>query len=111
MRTALGIQALARHPKPLNRPTANQVFLHNCDRIFGLHAAVPNRLWIDYDHWTMLALIQAPGLVDPHRRPQPGGPCQLLQLRVQLALSIRGARPPRSVRRPCVVTNKNMALK
>jgi hypothetical protein len=36
------------------------VLLDNRDRIFRLHVAVPNRLWINHDHRTMLALIQAP---------------------------------------------------
>jgi hypothetical protein len=111
MRTAFGIQALLCHPQPLDRPSANQVFLDNGDRIFGLHAAVPNRIWINHDHRTMLALIQTPGLVDPHRRPQPGGLCELLQPCVQLTLSIHGARRPRSIGGPGVVANKNMALK
>lgn len=60
MRTVLGIQALLGHSQPLDRPPANQVLLDNRDRIFRLHAAVPNRLWINHDHWTVLALIQAP---------------------------------------------------
>ncbi len=60
MRTAFRIQALLCHPQPLHGPPANQVLFHNRDRIFWLHAAVPDRLWINHDHRTMLALVQAP---------------------------------------------------
>lgn len=111
MRAALGIQALIGDPQPLDRPAANQVLLHNRSRIFGLHAAVPDRLRIDHDHRAMLTLVQAPCLVDSHPRSQPGSLCKLLQLRVQLALSVRGAGWPRRIGRTSVVANKNMALK
>jgi hypothetical protein len=59
----------------------------------------------------MLALVQAPGFVDPHPIPQPCLFDQLLQPGVQFALSVGCAARPRRVGRPCVVANKYMVLK
>jgi hypothetical protein len=69
MRTALGIHALVWQAQPLHRPPANQMLLDNCNRIFRLYAAVPDCLWINHYRGTMLALIQATGLVDSYPGP------------------------------------------
>jgi hypothetical protein len=59
----------------------------------------------------MLALVQAQGLVDPHFARQAGIFAQLAQPRVQLALSIRGARGSRRIGRSYVVADKDVVLK
>jgi hypothetical protein len=60
VRAAFRIQTLICNSQPLDWPSANQMLLDNCNRIFGLHAAVPDCLWINHHGGTMLALIQAP---------------------------------------------------
>jgi len=91
MRATLRIQALLGNPQPFHWPTAHQVLLHNLGRIPRLYVAVPDPLRINHHRRSVLALIQAPCLVDPHLRPQPSGLGQLIQLRVQFAFSIATA--------------------
>jgi hypothetical protein len=59
----------------------------------------------------MLALVQAPRLIDPHPARKPSFFGQLLQSSVQFALPIGGARRPRRIGRPCIVADKNVAFK
>jgi hypothetical protein len=59
----------------------------------------------------MLALVQAPRLVDPNLRSQPCGLRKLLQLRMQIALSICGARWPWRIGWSGVVADKDVAFK
>ena len=91
------------------------MFFHNLCRIRRRHAAVPDSLRVYYYGWSMLALVQAPGFVDPHRTLQQSrlacSLCTLLQLRQQFALSIDGARWARRALRPAVLTHEYMMLK
>ena len=106
MRAGFGVDALIGQTQPLHGLAANQVLFHNLCRIFRLNVAVPDRLWI-HDHGRpVFALVKASGLVDPHLAGQPGFLGQLLQLRVQFALSI--GRTGRAWRTggTCVVTDK-----
>jgi len=77
VRAAFGIHALLGQPQPLHWPPANQVLVHNLHRILGAHMPVPHRLRIHHHRWPMLALVQASGLVNPHRRAQS---CRLGEL-------------------------------
>ena len=86
------------------------MFLHNFRGIFGLHVSVPDRLWIDDDGGPMLALVEAAGFVDPDGVSQARSLGELLQLRMQFALSIRGARRPRSAFRTGIMADKNVML-
>ncbi len=88
MRTALRIQALVCNAQPLHWPSAYQMLRHNLVGIFRLHIPIPDRLGIHHHRWTMLALIQAARLVDPYPAAQPGFFGQLIQPRMQFALSI-----------------------
>lgn len=110
MRAGLGIDTLIGQPQPLHRPAIHQVFLHNFRGIFGLHVSVPDRLWIDDDGGPMLALVEAAGFVDPDSISQARSLGELLQLRMQFALSIRGARRPRSAFGTGIMADKNVML-
>jgi hypothetical protein len=59
----------------------------------------------------MLALIQAKRFVDAHSGAEPGGFCQLLQLRVKFAFPIAGAGRARRIGGTDVVADKQMTLK
>jgi hypothetical protein len=111
MRAILRIHTLLSQPQPFHRPAAHQVFIHNLRRIPRLHIPIPDPLRINHHRRSVLALVQAPCLVDPHLRPQPRGLGQLIQLRVQFAFSVSTARRPRRTFRPHIMTNKHVALK
>ena len=51
---------------------------NNLFRIPGLYAAIPDGFRINHHRRTMLALIQASGLVDAHLASQAGGFRKLL---------------------------------
>ena len=111
MRTTLCIQALLGQPQPFHRPSLHQVLRHNLRGVPRLHIPIPDPFRINHHRWSMLALVQASRLVDPHLRPQTRGLGKLIQLRVQFALPVRTARRPRRTLRPHIMTNKHVALK
>ena len=110
MRTGLGVDARVGQAQALHRPAIHKVFLHNFRGIFGLHMPVPDRLGIDHNRRPMLALVEAAGFVDPDGISQARSLGELLQLRMQLALSIRSARRPRSAFRTGIMADKNVTL-
>jgi len=110
VRAALGIDALIGQAKPLHRTAADQVLLHDLRRIFGSHVAIPNRLWIHHHRGAVFALVQAACFVDPHLTGQARRLRQLLQLGVQVALSVRSTRRARSAFRTYIMANKDMML-
>jgi hypothetical protein len=110
MRAALGINACVRQPQPLHGSPVHQVFLHNFRSIFGLHMPIPDCLGIHHDSGAVLALIQATGLVDAHRAPQPRGLGQLLELRMQFAFTVRSARGARRAFRTGIMADENVAF-
>ena len=110
MRASLGIDACIGQPQPLHRATVDQVLLHNLRGIFRLNMSVPDGLGIHDYRGPVLALVQAEGLVDAHAGAQASGLRQLLQLCVQFALSIGGARGPRSAFRTDIMADKNVVL-
>ncbi|SPE27112.1 hypothetical protein SBA5_570004 [Candidatus Sulfotelmatomonas gaucii] len=111
MRARLRVDATLSQAKPLHRPPAHQVLLHNLRRIFRLHVAVPHRLGVHHHRGTVLALVQAAGFVNPHLGLEPCLSAQLLQPRMQFALAIAGAGGPWRIDRADVVADKNVALK
>ena len=58
----------------------------------------------------VLALVQAAGLIDAHLARKAGGLGKLLQLRVQIALSILGAGGPRRTGGTGVAADKNVVF-
>jgi len=91
VRARLGVDALIGKPQPLDRASIDQMLLHNFRGILRLHVPIPDRFRINHYSWPVFALVQAAGLVDPHRAPKARTLGDLLQLRVQFALSIRRA--------------------
>lgn len=110
VRTGLRIDALVREQQTLYRSAVDQVFLHNLRCIFRLHMPVPDRLGINHDGGSVLALVEAAGLVNPNGTSQTGGFRKLLQLCMQFTLSIGGARWPRSALRTHIMANENVVL-
>jgi hypothetical protein len=108
MRTALRIDALIRQPQPFHRSSVDQVLLHNLRGILGLHVPVPDGLRVNHYRRAVFALIETAGLVDSHRIPKARGLRNLLQLRVQFALSIARARWSRSTFRTGVMADKDV---
>jgi hypothetical protein len=90
VRAAFGINAFVGEAQTLYGLAVDQVLLHYFSGILGRHVAIPDCLWVNHHRWTMLALIQAAGLVDAHRVSQTRGLGKLLQLRVQFAFPIGG---------------------
>jgi hypothetical protein len=111
MRAALCIETRVGNAQPLDGLTADQMFLHNSHRVFGLNIAVPDCLWIYHHCWSVFTLIEAPGLVDAHHSGQPIVLCQLLQCSVKIALAVGGARWARCTLWAHVMTYKYVVLK
>jgi hypothetical protein len=87
------------------------MLLHNFRGVWGLHMAVPDGLRVNHNDRAVFALVQAERFVDAHRCAETGGFRELLQLRVQLALSIRGAGWPRRIGGTDIVADKYVAFK
>jgi hypothetical protein len=109
--TGFGVQAFIREAQALDWAAGDQMLGHNLGRVFRLHVAIPDGIGINHYRGTVLALVEAAGLVDAHFAGQPGGFGQLLQLRVQLAGPVGGAGRPRRTFGPHIVADKDMAFK
>jgi hypothetical protein len=110
VRAALRVQAPIGDAQPLHWPAGNQVLGDNLFGVFRAHASVPYRIRIDHDRRAVLALVQTAGLVDAHAASQSGIARELLQARVQLALSVARAGGTRRIRGADVVADENMTL-
>jgi hypothetical protein len=84
------------------------MFLHNLRCIFRLHMPVPDCFGIHHDRRAVLALIQTAGLVDANRVSESGCLGKLLQLRMQFALAVCGARGAGRAFRTNVMTDENV---
>ena len=111
MRATLGVDAPLSQSQPLDRTSADEVLLHDLGSIRGLHMAVPHSLRINHYGRPVFALVQAHGFIDAHRRAQPGGFRQLLQLGMEFAFSVGCAGRSRSIGGAGVVANKDVAFK
>ena len=91
------------------------MLFHNLRCVRCCHTTVPYSLWIYHYRGAMLALVQASGLIDPHRPLEQTCLTRrlgtLLQLREQLAFSIHSARWTWRAFRPAVLTDKHMMFK
>jgi hypothetical protein len=105
-----GVDALVCEAEPLDWTAVDEVFLDDLLGILRLYVAIPDGLRVDDDGWAMLALVEAAGLVDANRATEAGGLGKLLQLGVQFALSVGGARGARGAFRTGVVAYEDVVL-
>jgi hypothetical protein len=66
-----GVQTRIRQEEPLDGMSADDVFVNDPVDIALGHVPVPHGLWIDHDGRTMLALIEATGLIGADFTFQP----------------------------------------
>jgi hypothetical protein len=111
MRAAFRVHAPIGEAQPFHRPPANQVLGDNLFRILRLHVAVPHGVWVNHHSGTVLALVKAAGLVDPHLSAESSLARELLQPRMQAAGSIGCARWPRRIHGPNVMADKDVTFK
>jgi len=90
MGAGLGIDAGVGNAKALDGMSVDQVLFDDLGSVLGFDAAIPHGFWIDDDGGTVLALVEAEGLVDADIG-QACSFCKLLQLGEDFALSIRCA--------------------
>jgi hypothetical protein len=110
MGASFGIHARVGEAQAFHWTAIDQVLLHDLLGIAGLHVAVPHCLGIDDDRRAVFALIEAEGFVDPHSVAEAGRFGDLLQLRVQFALAVSGARGAGSTFRTGVMADKDVVL-
>jgi hypothetical protein len=77
MRARLGIDALIGDAQSFYGTPVNQVFLDDLGRVFRLHAAIPDRVRINYHRRSVFALIETARFVDPHCGAKTGSLRQL----------------------------------
>ncbi len=94
----------------LYRTAGNQVLGNDGFGIFRANVAIPDSLRIDDHHGAVLALVKAAGFVDAHTSGESGVFQQLLQARVQVALSVARTGRPRGFRWPHIVADKNVTF-
>ena len=111
MRAGFCVQAFVGDAQAFNRAPADEMLLHNRFRVYRAHVAVPDSLRVAHHRGTVFALVQAAGLVDAHPAGKSCFLGQLLQARVQIALSIGGATGPRRVSRARVMADEDVMLK
>ena len=110
MRAAFGIQAFFDQAQALNWFSAHQMLRDNGFGIFRRDMAIPDSFRINHDHRSMLALVEASGLVDSHACAQPRGFAQQLQLGMKITLSILGAGCSGRSGGTLIMTNEDMAF-
>jgi len=110
VRAVFCVDALIGQAQTFDRPPGDQVLGDNLRRVFRLDVPIPDRLGVNDDYRSVLALVKAAGFVDAHLAAQPSGLGQFLQLRVQLAGPICGARGPRRTLGPDVVADKDVVF-
>jgi hypothetical protein len=110
MGAGFGVHACVWQAEAFHGTAVDQVLLDDLRGIFRLHVAVPNCLGIDDDRGAVFALVEAEGFVDPHSVAEAGRFGDLLQLRVQFALAVSGARGSGSAFRADVVADKDVVL-
>jgi hypothetical protein len=111
MRAGLGVDAGVGQSEPLDGAAGNQMLANDFGGVFGLNVAVPDGFRIDHDGGTMLALVEAAGLVDAYRAVEPGSFQVHLELRKKVAFTVLGAGRARRAFRADVMTDKYMAFK
>ena len=109
--TLFCIEALVGQAQALDRAPADQVLVDDFGGVFRADVAVPDRLGVDNHCPTVLALIEAAGLVDTDPRRQAGSLGQLLDGGVELGLPVGVAGGAWGVLGTGVGTDKYMAFK
>ena len=82
------IQALRLEPQPLHRAPVTEVFLDDLIEVLGLHESVPDLFRVDNNRLSVLALIEAAGLVYPQRAGNLRRSEFIFEQRMKPALSI-----------------------
>jgi hypothetical protein len=111
MGAGLGVEALFVDAQAFDRAAADQVLGDDGIGVFRADIAVPDRVRVNDDRGTVLALIETAGLVDADAAGKAGVPAQLLQTGVQFAFSVAGAGRTRRIRRANVVADEDVAFK
>ena len=111
MGTRFGVDAAIGKAEALDRAARHEVLFDDLGCVFRAHKAIPDCLGIDHYGGPVLALIQTKGLVDTNAIGQPSSLGELLQLGMQFAFPIGGARGPGRAGGPNVVADENMMLK
>jgi hypothetical protein len=111
MRAGCRVKAALVQHQPPDWVSANEVFLDNLGDVLRLHESVPDCLRV-HDHCrSVLALVQATGLVGANAGTQSCCLDLVLEEGVQHALAISGTRRPGSVRLPVIGAYENVAFK
>ena len=63
----------------IDRMTADNVLLEDPHRTFTVNRSVPDVVRVHHDHWTMPALVHAPGVIDPYDALEPMIRCTFLE--------------------------------
>ena len=103
-----GVQTGIRHAKPLDRPAANDVRFDNFIYIGFGDEAIPDRFGINDDVRSVLALVEASGLIRPYAAFQPSLRQFLLEKFLQTAFGGWVARSSRMARRTLVAADEDM---
>jgi hypothetical protein len=102
------IDAFIGEPEPLHWTPVDQVLPHNLRCIFGLDMPIPDGFGVHHHRRAMFALVETAGFIDANRISQACGLGKLLQLRMQFALAVRGARGARGAFRTNVMADENV---
>ncbi len=103
-----GVEAFVGDLKALNGPATENVLLDNLFGIGQSHAAVPHAFGIHDNRGTMLALIEAPGLVGTHRRLGTGDRQKALEFAMEERGTRRVATATRVSFRPLITANEDV---
>src|SRR4051812_1354377 len=108
MRTRRCIQTSIGYHQPAHGLPTDDVRLYDLIEVFFANPAVPNRFGINHHVRSMLALIEAAGLVRAHPALQPTVAKLRLQCFLQLRLPSWVAAPSRTGRIAHVRADKNV---
>jgi hypothetical protein len=107
----LGVDAGVFHHQPLHRLSADDVGVDNLIYVRQLHPAIPDRLRIDHQIWTVFALVEAARLVGPDFAFQSTLGQLLLEQFLESSVARRIATAAGMPLRPLVSANENVLLK
>jgi hypothetical protein len=110
VRAGLGVDALVGETEALDGAAGDEMLFDDGGGIFGLDVAIPDRLGVDDDGGTVLALIEAEGFVDAHASGETGVLGELREASVQVALTVGGAGWARGIGGADVMTDEDVAF-
>src|SRR5437016_433809 len=91
MLATLGVDALISHHQTLDRHAAQKVRLDDFVHVLSSHAAIPDRIGIDHQVGSMLALVEASGFVGAKAMPKSALSQLLLECLLQCSIAFRVA--------------------